>query len=221
MPGDNIPPADGDFDSFQGQSVGFIIANKTALGLSTADLAPIIAAKAAWDAAYPAHVAADADAQAATQVKKDARNGYEAVLRPLYQQLQASATVTDAQRRDMKITVRSTTRTPVAVPTTQPTAKIDTSNHLAHSVDFRDAAAARSKAKPKGVIGCEIWVFVGDTPPADPSGYTFVTMATSSPAPVPFPGTQGGKKATYLLRWVNTTGDKGPWSNAVSATIPG
>jgi hypothetical protein len=29
----------------------------------------------------------------------------------------------------------------------------------------------------------------------------------------------GDKKAHYLLRWVNTRGDKGPWSETVTATI--
>jgi hypothetical protein len=32
---------------------------------------------------------------------------------------------------------------------------------------------------------------------------------------------QAGQMATYWLRWVSTRGDKGPWSEPVSATIPG
>ena len=221
MAGDYIPPADADFDPYQGQCVGYITTNKTALGVSDAALAPVTAAKTAWDAAYPAHVAAQASVQGVTQTKKDARIAYEAALRPLIQQLQASPTVTDTQRQSMNIPVHSATRTAVGVPTTKPAATIDTSQHFSHTIDFRDAAAARSKAKPAGVMGCEIWVFIGDTPPADPSGYSFVALDTATPYLATYPGAQAGKKTNYLLRWVNTTGDKGPWSDTVSATIPG
>lgn len=221
MAGNFIPPPDGDFDTWQGQTVGYITTNLAALGLVAADLAPVTASKAAWDSAFPAHTAAQAAAQAASQAKKDARTAYEAALRPLIQQLQASKIVTDAQRQAMNIPVRSTTRTPVGVPTTQPTATIDTSQHLAHTLDFRDAGSPRSKARPAGVMGCEIWVFIGDTPPADPAGYGFLALDTATPYLAQYPGAQAGKKAHYLLRWVNTTGDKGPWSDAFSATIPG
>jgi hypothetical protein len=34
-----------------------------------------------------------------------------------------------------------------------------------------------------------------------------------------FSGGDGGKNAHYILRWVNTRGQKGPWSEVVSATI--
>jgi hypothetical protein len=34
-----------------------------------------------------------------------------------------------------------------------------------------------------------------------------------------FGGTDAGKTAHYLLRWVNPTGEKGPWSETATATI--
>jgi hypothetical protein len=36
-----------------------------------------------------------------------------------------------------------------------------------------------------------------------------------------YEGKYGGMKAHYLLRWVTHHGDKGPWSETVSATIAG
>ncbi len=33
------------------------------------------------------------------------------------------------------------------------------------------------------------------------------------------PREDGGKTARYVLRWVTTTGEKGPWSETASATI--
>ena len=34
-----------------------------------------------------------------------------------------------------------------------------------------------------------------------------------------YPGTDGGKQAHYMLRWVNTRGETGPWSETATATI--
>ncbi len=34
-----------------------------------------------------------------------------------------------------------------------------------------------------------------------------------------YSGADGGQTAHYMLRWVNTTGEKGPWSETASATI--
>jgi len=42
---------------------------------------------------------------------------------------------------------------------------------------------------------------------------------TRTPYTLDFAGADGGKNANYLLRWVNPTGEKGPWSETASATI--
>jgi hypothetical protein len=36
-----------------------------------------------------------------------------------------------------------------------------------------------------------------------------------------FEGKDAGKTAYYMLRWVTTRGEKGPWSETVAATIAG
>jgi len=36
-----------------------------------------------------------------------------------------------------------------------------------------------------------------------------------------YTGAQAGQMVCYWLRWVNTRGEKGPWSEPVSATIAG
>jgi hypothetical protein len=38
---------------------------------------------------------------------------------------------------------------------------------------------------------------------------------------LPFDGADANKTVTYWLRWVSTRGEAGPWSAAVSATVPG
>ena len=71
-------------------------------------------------------------------------------------------------------------------------------------------------------MGCEIWVKVtaaGETPPAGADELSFVSLDTASPYIAEYDGSDGGKTAHYMLRWVKSSGDKGPWSETVSATI--
>ncbi len=71
-------------------------------------------------------------------------------------------------------------------------------------------------------MGCEIWVkvtAVGEPVPTSADQLSFVTLDTASPYIVEYDGADGGKTAHYMLRWVKSSGDKGPWSETVSATI--
>jgi hypothetical protein len=44
-----------------------------------------------------------------------------------------------------------------------------------------DEERPSKKAKPAGVMCAEIWVKIGDTPPADPSELSFLALDKSSP----------------------------------------
>ena len=70
-----------------------------------------------------------------------------------------------------------------------------------------------SAGDPAGVIGSD------RKPPTDPADLTFVALDTRTPNTLDFAGTGGGKNAHYMLRWVNPTGEKGPWSETATATI--
>jgi hypothetical protein len=55
----------------------------------------------------------------------------------------------------------------------------------------------------------------------DPSQAHFVALDTSTPYLLEHDAADAGKLAHYLLRWVNTRSETGPWSETVSATIAG
>jgi len=48
-----------------------------------------------------------------------------------------------------------------------------------------------------------------------------VTLDTRTPHVIAFDGSDANKTVTYWLRWVSIRGETGPWSAAVSATVPG
>ena len=58
-------------------------------------------------------------------------------------------------------------------------------------------------------------------PSTDPGERTFLLLSTRTPAVTEFTGPGGGKTARYMLRWLSTRGEAGPWSETASAAIGG
>ncbi|HUT90487.1 MAG TPA: hypothetical protein VMY37_13380 [Thermoguttaceae bacterium] len=216
---DYIPGADGAFDSWQENFATYVLANLAALGLDALEIADMNAARAAWSTGYPAHSAAQAAAESARETKDTARQAYEAEIRPLVRQLQASPDVDNTERAAMGITVPDATPTAAVPPATRPVVTVDTAERLRHVIAFQDEATPTRKAKPQGVMGAEIWVKIGDPAPVDPSELEFLAVDSRTPYTTDFDGADGGKTAHYMLRWLNTRGEKGPWSETASATI--
>lgn len=216
---DYIPGSDTEFNSWLSNFVAALGPRRAALGVSEAEFTALTAARAAWDTAFNQHALAQASAATASQAKKDARDGAERSVRVVVRRLQTLPALTDAERVALGITVSATTRARAAAPTTRPVAQVDTGQRLRHTISFSDETTPNSRAKPEGVRGCEIWAKVGDPAPADPSETTFLALDTASPYVAEYEGTDAGKTVHYMLRWANSRGEQGPWSQTVSATI--
>ncbi|WP_017714874.1 hypothetical protein [Kamptonema formosum] len=215
-----IPRPDSEFNSWQTNFASYLSGNLEDLGLTEEQIAPIPEAQNKWLSAYNNHIAAQAAAESACQNKEDTRKAYQEALRRLVKQLQASPEVTDAQRMALGITVREASKRAVGVPVARPLARVDASDRLQHTIHFVGEDTPTRRAKPAGVMGCELWVKIGGAPPADPSELTFLGLDTATPYVAKYAGEHSGKIAHYMLRWVSTRGDRGPWSQTVSAMIP-
>lgn len=216
---DYIPDADADFRDWLDQFVTYMEAHLADLKLATTDVTPFTSLRTQYANALTANDTAQAQARAARSTKDRIRSEAEGLVRPMVTRIQGTAGVTDAHREGLGITVRSTTRAPVTAPTTRPTATIDTTHRLQHTINFGDEGTPGSRAKPDGVLGCEIWMKVDGPPPVDPGELRYVATDTRTPYVVDFDGANGGKTAYYMLRWMSTRGEAGPWSLTVSATI--
>lgn len=203
----------------------YIGGHTVSLGLAAGDVAPIAAARIAYEDAYAAHNTARQSAESARQAKDAARGEYKRLIRLLVRRLQASGSVDDGERAAMGITIRDTIRTVrrSAAGLSRPLARVDTSQRLCHRIDFSDEASPTRRAKPDGVLGCEIWVKVlpQGMPSPGAGEFDFVALDTASPYTVEFSAGQAGMAAHYMLRWMTTGGAKGPWSETVVATIVG
>lgn len=223
MPSDYIPGSDALFDTWQINAVTYLNANLVNLGLTAldSDVVLVVAGQTAWTPAYSGHATAQAAAEAARATKDTARANYEIALRRLMGRLQRSTSVSDAEKQALGITVRDTIPTPVGAPTSKPVLAADTSQRLRITVGFADEGTPTSRAKPAGVMGCEIWMKLGGTPPTDLTECVFLTLDTRTPYTANFDGDEANQTAHFIGRWVSTRGDKGPLSETVSATVPG
>ena len=66
-----------------------------------------------------------------------------------------------------------------------------------------------------------VMCFVGATAPPDPEDYDFAAVDTQTPQLWEFDPASAGQMAHWVGRWLNTRGQHGPWSDTVSATVPG
>jgi hypothetical protein len=227
MAGDYIPFSDADFSLWVNNYVTTFQDITVQLGFLPADATALASKLTAFTTALGELATAQAAAKVAVTQKDQARAALESSVRSFTRRLQANPAVGPALKQQLGVTVPDTSPSPnLTPPASRPVAVVDTSERLRHTIKFADAATPTSRAKPKGIKGCEIWVKIG-TPPSDitgggdPKDLTFVALDTATPYLAEYASTDGGKTAYYLLRWISTRDEKGPWSETVEATIVG
>ena len=219
---DFVPKADADFNNWQNSLMTDVNANAKIWLIPEDDLAPVKSLQLRWVDAFAKTSNKQNRTSADVQLKKEVREEYEKEIRKMVRQwLANNSRVTDADRTRMGLTVKTGTRTPVAIPSTSPMATIDFSVRLQHKIEFFDEASAHSNAKPDGVHGCEIFVKVDGEAPKSVDEMTYLGTCTASPFVAKYDGTKSGKTAWYWLRWINSRAEAGPWSVVVSAMIVG
>ncbi|MGD9791158.1 MAG: hypothetical protein AB7Q00_08960 [Phycisphaerales bacterium] len=217
-----FPRPDGDFSAYMNHYSEAVEKFYNVQGLDPNDLTDLKKALDLWNANYPAHVAAQQRAEAARQNKDAARRDLEAQARPITNFIQGFPKTTDADRATIGITVRDRDGTPVTTPTTRPQAVVQAGQRLTHTLRLTDESTPTRRARPRGVLGAEVWVKLvdaGQPAPTDPAALAFLTMATKPSVTAEYRAADGGKTAVYMLRWVSTRGEKGPWSDVTTATV--
>lgn len=119
----------------------------------------------------------------------------------------------------MGLHVRDNTPTTIQVPTTRPELEIEVYDVRRLKVVFHDMDS-NSKAKPYGTNGAVIAIAVLDAPPIDHSALTRTVLATRTPHILEFTEEERGKTVYIAICWQNEKGQRGPWSEIVSAIIP-
>lgn len=213
-----IPAQDGLLDTWALNFATVITANPAAYGLLAADATIITNAQVAYHAAYilltspstktPSNVAA-----------KDIQKASSLITFRTYAQLiQSNTAVTNSNKAAAGLTVRSTARTPIPAPTTNPVLTLASQQVGVANIGYADAASPTTKAKPFGAIQLEIWVDVPATGSPSLANATFIGLETKSPISFETPSGGVGKTIGIWSRWTTRRGLVGPWSAQLSIT---
>jgi hypothetical protein len=198
-------------------TLGVIATNPSAYGASAADAAALEGLVDSFEADLKAQKAAKAAVKSATVKKNKSRAPLMAALRNRRDVAKAAKT-SPADLTKMGIPSSTVSRAPSA---TIPFGRVDTSDRYRHTIHWTDAESLDNKRKPRGVLGCEIWVRIGSDAPGNEKDCNFLTVDASTPYAAEYAPADAGKTAHYMLRWRMRDGAVSAWSETISATITG
>lgn len=213
---DVFPRPDDDFNAVANTFSAWLATNFASIGVSAGENTAIQTAFADWNTKFPNHNEAQADAAMKAQQKDDSRAALEALMRAAARKVTAAA-----DRIAAGLNEYADRRGRVPAPTSRPILMVDTSQRFQHLISFKDEATPNSKGKPDGVAHIEIWCAIGPTPPVSPTGCVFLATDTNTPYLNNIDPSHAGEMVHYIGRWVNSRGEKGPWSETASATVTG
>lgn len=217
-----IPQNDAEFNLWQLSLTEIIEPNLTLWSIPADDFTALKAFQAIWITAFAKASNKQNRTRADVQAKVDAREQFTTRIRQFVAQwLTNNPKVPNSDRERMGLNIKQNGHKPVPVPTSCPVGNVDFSVRLKHTINYADEATPRSKAKPAGVHGCEVWTKIDGSAPVEASELDYLATNTSSPFSTTFEGKNAAKNVYYWLRWVNTRGEPGPWSRNINAMVAG
>jgi hypothetical protein len=155
----------------------------------------------------------------ATLAKNQARADLKDMARNLAQIIQGTATVSDAQKAELGLTIPAP-RHPIARPGYAPAADVVWVNATTARVRIHDAAGGGTRRKPAGVHSAAVCTFVGPVAPTDTSLYTWQGSTTKSIVDVNFSETLApGTQAWITVMWQNAKQETGPACTPIPVKI--
>jgi hypothetical protein len=218
---DFIPSAEVKFDIWQNNFIEKTIAVAENLGIPSQAVTAIVSEQEKWQTVLAVAIDPATRTKGAVREKQEERKIYESQLRKFIKSyLTYNPLLTDHLRKDMGLPIHKTTRTPAPVATEAPDMDIDTSVIGRLIIHFFEKGGKHKKNKPEGQHGIEIRWMISDTHPNRWDDLTHSEIDTNSPHTLAFENYERGKTIYFALRWENTRGEKGPWSEISSAIIP-
>ncbi len=217
---DYVPRKNSDFDNWQAIVLSYVQENLVTWNIPQPRLTELQAKAAIWHSKYVKTINRQNRTSADVRAKDDARIVLEYEIRKfIAQYLTFNDKIEVSDRELMGLTIRSGKRTPVPVPISSPILTIDISVRLQHTLTILDDGSPFRRAKPKGVLGCQIWVKIDGEPPKMASEMYYIAATTRSTHVINFDGDKTGKIVYYWVRWINKRQQAGPWSVLYSAIV--
>jgi hypothetical protein len=216
---DYVPRQDGKLLEWVRNLLSYLVRNGALFGLDPHTWADLEQKILAYSDAYQKAEAPNRGS-ADVLLKNECRDTLKKVVR-LYvkEYLEYNHLVTDENRKLMGLPIHDTIPTPAPVSTTAPEAEVKLPSPAVIEIHFKETGSP-NKRKPKGQSGVEVASAILNEKPADWEKLIHSDFATKTPLRLTFKGDDRGKTLYFALRWQNTRGEKGPWSEIMSVIIP-
>ncbi|MDR0699041.1 MAG: hypothetical protein LBG28_07480 [Tannerella sp.] len=217
---DFLPRKEAEFYAWVIVFFTYLLANLSRFGISSSVISPLTSLRDDFMTKYNVAIEPSTRTKATVLAKNNAMNALKNGLRAFIREyLSFNHLVTDVDKDNLGLPIRKTSHTPIPIPTTYPWFMVDSSIIRVLIIHFRDILS-EYRAKSFGVHGAEIkWGF-SDTLIINPDDLPHSSFDTRSPFRLEFKGEERGKTVWFCLWWENTRGEKGPWSEIVSAIVP-
>jgi hypothetical protein len=178
-------------------------------------------ARLEWEASWTAYQDLPNRTKAVTNRKNTARKRYEKLLAMIILMLRADPGVSDEQLQDLNIADGKGAGKPSDIPTDIPHYNVYT-GLIRHIIIYFGLHGKKLilSGRPPGVHGGEIQWGILDSPPKSIDDLHKSAFRTESPFDFEFGEEDRGKIFYFCIRWENTTGKKGPWSEIIAVRIP-
>lgn len=219
MPVDYLPTREANLALWTANFATLTTATPTAYGLTPTQALQYATLNTVWQNALAA--ASDPSTRTAPVVaaKDVAKVNVKQYSRALAAVVQASPDVTPEQISDLGLTVRDTGRTPQPPPQTYPLVNILSTAAHGVIVALNDQNTPNARRRPDGVIGAQVFVSFGATPPTGVDQMTVLGIQTRYPQNWDVGVGNVGKTAWIIARWMNRKGQTGPISTAASTIV--
>jgi hypothetical protein len=162
----------------------------------------------------------EVDSQRNKIVKNEAKAAVKRKMRDFANEyIRYNPRMSETDKYELGIHTRDGKRSPAPAPSTVPEAWADTSRLRVIILRFKDRGAAR-RAKPKGMRGAEVCWALLDRAPLSMEMLTHSEFSSNGRIELVFDESDRGKRLYFALRWVSTSGRKGPFSEIYSVIIP-
>jgi len=212
-----IPAKLADFAVWLANFSALLTATPVAYGFVAGDAVAVAARNTAFQAAYllgtnPATRTTPNVAEMNTE-----RNLATGFVRPYAVAISLNLGITDAEK--LAIGVNLPNNQPVPIPPITDIPSLITQGLLPGqaTLQYRSSSDPNSKAKPFGVLACEVVQAIGAVAATDPVQCTPAARATKTPFVLDISAANSGQKVTLFARWANRSGAGGlayvgPWS---------
>jgi hypothetical protein len=213
---DFIPTGDTALRNWSLNFSTLITATPTAYGLTSGDATAYGTLHTAYASALTTALDPATRTPVTVAAKDSARSALVAKARELAAKVQATPSVTPAQKTSLGITPRDAGRTPIPPPSTRPVITINSTAGGNFSLRVVDETVVVGRKRPYGYRGAILYYATGASAPASPADCTVLGVTTRVPQAFDLSSVAVGTRVWLMAQWFNTRGQLGPASTVVS-----